>query len=57
MEKIGDVTVLKVTKTSDKYQCASPNSVRHSVTDQVWHTVEIDLVGPLPKTERGKKNT
>ena len=32
-----------------------PNSIRHSVTHQVWHTVEIDMVGPLPKTERGKE--
>ena len=33
----------------------APNSIRHSVTHQVWHTVEIDMVGPLPKTERGKE--
>ena len=54
-EKIGDVTVLKVTKTRANTNEPPPNSVRHSVTDQLWHTVEIVMVGPLPKTERGKE--
>ena len=54
--------VLKVTKTCDKCQRANPKFHKTParihpipVTDQVWHTVGIDLIGPLPKTERGNE--
>ena len=54
--------VLHVTRTCDKCQRANPKFNKTPapihpipVTDQVWHTVGIDLVGPLPKTERGNE--
>ena len=25
------------------------------VTDEVWHTIGVDLIGPLPETPKGKK--
>ena len=52
--------VLRVTKTCDKCQRATPKFNKTParihpipVTDQVWHTVGIDLIGPLPATEKG----
>ena len=54
--------VLKVTKTCDECQRANPKVHKTPacihpipVTDHVWRTVGIDLIGPLPKTEIGNK--